>query len=284
MKKRKLSDPSLISDGYARGHIWGRKQPSNSRIIIGVPMTGLLRCEWVVARYGQVIPCNWSMVESLQFYDQYSPVNYLVADARNLVVSQAVNMNFEWLFFIDHDTILPPRTVLMMNEYMLSGKYPVVSGLYFTKSVPSEPLVYRGIGTSYYANWHFGDIIPVDGVPMGCTLIHVSILKAMWDEAEEYQIGNNVVRRVFRSPAETWFDPEQLSWMNEAGTEDLHWCHKVINEDYFIKATKYSGKWEKFAKKKYPFMIDTRMYCKHIEFDGIQYPSMGEDLKFLKKA
>ena len=32
----------------------------------------------------------------------------------------------------------------IMNEYMLKNDTPVVFGLYFTKSDPSEPLVYRG--------------------------------------------------------------------------------------------------------------------------------------------
>jgi hypothetical protein len=247
-------------------------------------MTGLLRSEWVLARYGQVIPCNWSQVESLQFMDQYSPVNYLVADARNLVVEQAVKNNFEWLLFIDHDTIIPPKTMLTFNDYMISKKYPVIAGLYFTKSVPAEPLIYRGIGTSYYDKWHFGDIVEVDGIPMGCTLIHVSILKAMYEEAEPYKIGDYSVRRVFQTPARTWWDPEKISWQNAAGTEDLHWCRNVIDNNFFIKATKFGGTWEKFQKKKYPFIIDTGLYCKHIEFDGRQYPSMGEDLKFLRLA
>ena len=30
-----------------------------NRIVIGIPMTGTIRSEWALARYGQVIPCNW---------------------------------------------------------------------------------------------------------------------------------------------------------------------------------------------------------------------------------
>jgi hypothetical protein len=281
--KNKMSDKSLIGDGYARGKLWGKLTSPQNRIMVGIPMTGLLRAEWVLARYGQVIPCNWSQVDSLQFIEQYSPVNYLVADARNLIVQQAVIGNFEWLFFIDHDVIIPPVTFLTLNEYMLSKKYPVVAGLYFTKSVPAEPLIYRGLGNSFYTDWKFGDIVPVTGHGMGCTLIHVSILKAMWDEMPEYQIGNWTCRKIFETPAKQWFDPQTLSWQAGTGTEDLNWCARVMEHEYFIKAKKHGGDWGKFQKKEFPFIIDTRLYCRHIDFDGRQFPMMGEDVKYLRK-
>lgn len=34
----------------------------NNRVLIFTPTTGLVRTEWVNARYGQIIPCNWSNV------------------------------------------------------------------------------------------------------------------------------------------------------------------------------------------------------------------------------
>jgi len=276
-------DKSLLKGEYARGRIWGKLESPQNRIIVGIPMTGLLRAEWVLARYGQVIPCNWSQVDSLQFMDQYSPVNYLVADARNLIVDQAIKHNFEWLFFIDHDTIIPPCTLLTINEYMLSKKYPVVAGLYFTKSVPAEPLIYRGLGNSYYTDWKFGDIVEADGIPMGCTLIHVSLLRALSEESETYQAAGSNVKKVFETPAKQWFDPQTLNWQAATGTEDLNWCSKIIKNKIFSKADKFGGSWAKFDKKKYPFIIDTRLYCRHIDPDGRQFPMMGEDVKYLRK-
>ena len=37
-----------------------------NRILIGTPVTGLVRVEWMQARYGQVIPVNWSNVIMMQ--------------------------------------------------------------------------------------------------------------------------------------------------------------------------------------------------------------------------
>jgi len=245
------------------------------RVLIGVPMTGLVRSEWVLARYGQVIPINWGHVEMVQFIDQYAPIRFMVADARNVIVKKAVEENFEWLFFIDHDTMLPPHCMLTWNTMMRKAGVPVFSGLYFTKSVPSEPLVFRGRGNGFYDKWKMGDKVWVDGIPMGCTMIHNSILKVMWDESEEYSMMGQTFRRVFHTPAESYFDPEKGIGCNTTGTEDLHWCARVMNENIFKKAG-----WPEYQKKKYPFLIDTNVFCRHIDFNGVKYPSQGEEKEF----
>ena len=267
-----------MKDNYT-GKIITCPTTMRTRILVGIPMTGLLRSEWVLARYGQVIPCNWSQVDCIQWIDQCSPLGFLVADARNLVVKAAIEGNFEWLFFIDHDTILPPTTILRWNERMLKADVPVWSGLYFTKSVPSEPLVYRGRGNSYYTKWKLGDEVWVDGIPMGCTVIHCSILQAMWKEAEEYEVTRGIkTRKVFETPCKTFYDPEKMTWFNATGTEDLDWCTRVIEGEYFKKAG-----WSKYQRRKYPFLIDTNIFCRHIDWDGVQYPSRGEEQYFMRK-
>jgi len=269
------SDEKLLEDGYT-GKLFGVTESAQNRIMVGIPMTGLLRSEWVVSRYGQVIPCNWSQVDSIQWLDQVSPIGFLVADARNVIANQCVEQGFEWLFFIDHDTILPPTTILKCNDRMLKADVPVWSGLYFTKSVPSEPLIYRGRGNSYYNKWKMGEEVWVDGIPMGCTMIHASILKVLYDESEWYEARGYRCKQIFETPARTHFDPETNSWMNSTGTEDLAFCSRVIRENVFKKAG-----WPKFQRKKYPFMIDTSIFCKHIDFNGRQYPSRGEEQEFI---
>jgi len=268
-------EKKVLPDGYT-GKIFAKKSYASNRIMVGIPMTGLLRSEWVISRYGQVIPCNWSQVDAIQWLDQYSPLNFMVADARNVVVASLLEKGFEWLFFIDHDVILPPTTLLRLNERMLEGKIPVWSGLYWTKSVPSEPLVYRGRGNGYFTGWKLGDQVWVDGLPMGCTMIHSSILKVMWDESPEYVLAGKTVRRVFETPARTWWDPENLSWFNAAGTEDLNWCSRVIENKIFEKAG-----WPEIAEREFPFLIDTSIFCKHIDWNGTQYPARGEEQAFL---
>lgn len=264
-----------LKDGYIGKVIDNGRSPTN-RIMVGIPMTGMLRSEWVLARYGQVIPCNWSTSDCIMWLDQYSPLRFSVADARNLIVDAAVKGDFEWLFFIDHDTIMPPTTLLKINEYMLAGEPPIVGGLYFTKSIPAEPLVYRGSGNSHYRNWHLGDKVWVDGLGMGCTLIHVSLLRAVWEDSEIYQLRGTEARRVFESPAKQWYDPEKGGWHTTSGTEDLFFLSRIISGDYLSKAG-----WSKYSKKKYPFLVDTSIFCTHIDWSGVQYPARGEQNAFL---
>jgi len=237
------------------------------RILIGTPCTGLVRMEWVLARYGQIIPANWSHVDQIQWMNAYAPIRYMIADAQNIIVKSAVEEKFEWLLLLEQDNVLPPNAFIILNDYMRKKTVPVVSGLYFTKSVPAEPLVYRGRGNSYFTDWKFNDKVWVDGVPMGTTLIDGKLLKAMWDEAEEYTVNHVKVRRVFRQPDSYWQDPQSGSYERTTGTTDLDWCTRVIKGHYFGK----SG-WKAYEKKKYPFLIDTRIFVRHIDQNGVQYP------------
>lgn len=273
MKKEKLK----VVKGY-RTVIPFKEGDIQKRVMIGIPMTGVLRAEWVLARYGQVIPCNWSQNDYIQWIDQYSPMRFMVADARNIVVQAFVEGGFEWLFFIDHDVVLPPLFFVTFNQYMLEKKVPIVTGLYWTKSVPSEPLIYRGRGNSYFKDWKIGDKVWVDGHGMGCTLIHGSILKLLYEESPEYQVAGKTIRKVFETPTKVFYDPESNSFNVQTGTEDLEFLHRIIKENVLARAG-----WKALSKKEFPFLVDTRLFCWHIREDGTRFPSMGEHQKHINK-
>ena len=118
----------------------------------------------------------------------------------------------------------------------------------------------------------------MDGVPMGWTLIDVRLLKAVADEVEEYEMEGRKVKKIFETPSRTSYDPENRSWDNSSGTEDLEFCSRVIEHGLIEKAG-----WPEIAKKEYPFILDTSIYCRHIDFAGVQYPSRGEEIQFLKE-
>jgi hypothetical protein len=257
----------------------GSPNQGRNRIIVGIPATGLVRMEWVMARYGQVTPCNWSQMDAIEWLNQYSPIDFLVADARNIVAHHCIAQGFDWLYFIDHDTVIPPFTVIKLNDRMIKCDVPVWSGLYFTKSKPSEPLIYRGRGTGFYKDWKFGDQVWVDGLPMGCTMIHSSIIKELGKISEEYEVKPGlVVKKIFETPAKVWIDPESRNWFIATGTEDLTFCTKIMEHDIFGKAG-----WPKIAKKEFPFLIDTTIFCRHIDENGVQYPANGEEMEFVKE-
>jgi hypothetical protein len=238
-----------------------------NRLIIGHPMTGLVRVEWMMGRYGQTIPANGPHIDVIQFLSPYVPLCYQVADAENLIARTVIEQNAEWLLFWEHDNIPPNNALIELNQYMLAKEVPVIGGLYFTKSVPPEPLLYRGSGNSYFNDWRLGDKVWCSGVPFGFTLIHASIIKAMWEESPEYIVNGQVTRRVFEAPRSNWMDPEKGAYSSNAGTSDLAWCKRVVEGDYFTKAG-----WPKYKKKKHPFLIDTSLFVRHIDNNGVQWP------------
>lgn len=241
------------------------------RLLVATPTLGNVRMEWVSARYNQTIPTNWSKTDMIQYMNGYIPLRYTVHDAQNLAVQVCVKEGFEWLLFIEDDTIPPLDALLRFTEYMDKGNIPVVSGLYFTRSVPPEPMIYRGRGNHYFRKWKLEDRVWCDGVPTGMLLIHANLLKVMYDDSPTYSIshvnGANSARRVFSSPVQSWFNEETGAQETLVGTSDLDWCSRVIKGDYLTKAG-----FPKIGKMKFPFLVDTQIYAMHINPDGRQFP------------
>lgn len=240
------------------------------RLLVGTPTLGLIRMEWATARYGQIIPSNWSKVDMIQYLNSFIPMRYSVADAQNMIVQEAINKGYEWILFLEDDTIPPADAFLRFNDYMNKGDIPVVSGLYFTRSDPAEPMVYRGRGNSYFTDWKLGDKIWVDGVPTGMLLVDMRLMKAIYEDSPEYTFNGMRARRVFETPAKTWFNEATGAQEMLVGTSDLDWCKRIIEGGYLKEH------WPKLAAKKYPFLIDSNIPCTHQDkTDGTKYPVEG---------
>lgn len=213
------------------------------------------------------MPVNW---ESRGFDIDYQVCGYSIQDAYNLITKKALELKVDWLIVIEDDVLVPPNLYLRFAEYMDRGNFPVVSGLYYTKSEPAVPLLFRGRGNGAYASgWKLGDKVWVDGIPMGCLLIHTSILKWLWDREKPYKASDGTpLKKVFETPRVMFWDPEIGGVERQEGTQDLHFFDRVIGN----KVLKKTG-WKKIAKKKYPFLCDTTIFCKHIDRNtGRQYP------------
>ena len=239
-----------------------------NRLVISTPTLGNIRMEWVQSRFGQTIPTNFSLVDVHQFMNPYAPIGFQLADAENLTAKTVVEGKFQWFLSWEDDNLPPLDALIKINQYIIKGDVPVVSGLYFTKSVPPEPILYRGVGRGYYADWKLGDKVWVDGVPFGFNLIHGDIIRALWEESPEYIVNGTVTRRVFDVPNESYVDPETGGRMSQSGTSDLAWCKRLMKDGIFEKAG-----FPEFQKKEFPFLVDTGIFVKHIDRQsGQQYP------------
>ena len=233
-------------------------------ILIGIPTEGLVRFEWAHARYGQIIPVNWS---ATGFDLAYIAAGYSVADAYNLICQQAIEKKVEWLLTVEDDVLLPPDCFLRIGKYMEKGDVPVVSGLYYTKGNPAEPLIFRGRGNGAFRDFKMGAKVWFDGLPMGCLLLHMSIIRYMWNTSPGYRAPDGTqLREIFKTPGEVHYDPENFSYTKKTGTQDLYFFDRVMKENV-LKETGWKN------RRKYPFLCDTGIFCKHIDRNnGRQYP------------
>lgn len=106
-----------------------------------------------------------------------------IAHNRNKLVDRFLKSKYEWLLFIDSDT-LPPFDVLEMTK---NGK-DICSGVYFQwKENKLIPLVYKKSETDFHEEYKvFNDVsdeelVEVDGFGAGCLLIH----KKVFDKVEK---------------------------------------------------------------------------------------------------
>ena len=155
IKKPEFNIRRIVEDSGNPGYV--------NRILIGTATTGLVRIEWVAARYSVTLPVNWSQVEMTHTIPTYMPLRYQVADAQNMIVKEALEKDFEWLLLIEHDTVIQADCFIRLNRWMLEENTPIVSGLYYSRSHPSVPLVFRGRGNGPFLDWEMGDVIMCDG-------------------------------------------------------------------------------------------------------------------------
>jgi hypothetical protein len=258
LEMQKVRDSQRVPEGVLKSPAVN-SEPAYRRVLVGTPTLGVVRIEWHNAMGSIVIPCNWSNSAN-------TPIGYLVHDAQNILVHEALRSDFEWLLLIEDDVVVPPNIFLTFGLHMEQKTAPIVSGLYHlkgTRAVP-EPLVYRGRGTGAFKGFTAGETIWADGVPTGCLLIHTSILKVLAATAPVYTVRNHGVemalKRVFHTPREAMLDSGTGAYQKLVGTSDLHFCDQIIREGVLKQAG-----WPEHARRKYPFLVDTSIRCGHID-------------------
>jgi hypothetical protein len=227
------------------------------RILIGIPTLGSVRMEWHNAVNGLVVPVNWS--NSVQ-----TPVGFWTSDAQNIIAKEALDRKFEWLFLLEDDVVPPADLLIKLVEYMTKADVPLVSGLYPLKSSVPMPFIFRGRGNGVYTKFKTGELVQCDGVPTGCLLVHMSIIRAMAAESEVYVLRANQqqvrLHKIFHTPRQVFSDPALGTYQKLIGTSDLFFCDQLQEKGILRKAG-----WKDAAKQKYPYLVDTSINCGHID-------------------
>jgi hypothetical protein len=247
----------------------------NVQVLLGHPSLGQVRLEWMNAVIGMVSPPNWALVRS-------TPQGYLVPDAQNILVDTMLRGSFRALLLIEDDTCPPPDALIQFDRWFWKMERkkapPIVSGLYHIKGsqevrhgktggielLGPEPLAYRGGGQRAFRDWTPGDVIWVSGIPTGALLIHRSVLEAWAREpdVEEYTLPGYPwpLKKIFQNPSLVWIDPQTQGIHASTGTSDLWFSEHTIKRNILEKAG-----WKKFAKKPFPYVVDTSLRFGHID-------------------
>jgi len=132
---------------------------------------------------------SWEFTRSLLW--QAQPLNYRytynwtvgrnLVDAYNILFDMAKSGDYEYLFLMEEDTIAPPETwVKLLNKMRYNKDIFAVTGVYPRKlGGDPTPFFYRGNLNGPYLDWVYGEFFEVTGIPLGCLILRIDMLKEM---------------------------------------------------------------------------------------------------------
>lgn len=116
--------------------------------------------------------------------------NLRVDVAKERLCEMAIQNGCQFILLIDDD-VIPPHDGLMkmLRLWKSDSKYKILSGVYFSKSDPPMPLIFKGNLKGSYWDWTIDDIIEADGAGAGFLFIDTAMLKKMskpWFSCDYY--------------------------------------------------------------------------------------------------
>jgi len=164
------------------------------------------------------------------------------ANARRKVVEHARAHNAEFLFFIDTD-VFPPLDTLAK---LFAANKPIVTGIYYMKTFPPQPVIYKKMGSGPYYDFPVEELVEIEGAGLGCCLIKMEV----FDKFEEAGIP--------------FFQENWLHKKSDGGIVNI-----PVGEDhyFFIKAKELG----------YKIYCDTSVLCDHLDIStGALFPGEEE--------
>lgn len=131
---------------------------------------------------------------------------------REKLALEARNVGAEYMLWLDSDLVFPATTALRL----LAHQEDIVAANYVRRQPPYKGVAYETIGDwenplSYEPQ---DELVPVEGIGMGCMLVKTSILDEM---------------------PQPWFEfgwtPETSDWLGE----DMIFCQKMAQAGYTVK-------------------------------------------------
>lgn len=194
--------------------------------VIGIPSFGVVSTEFCQDIANMASPINFT---NHVLYIKGMPV----ALARNKIAEYAVESGAKYVFFRDDDVLAPHNSLLQLaaliesepfeRHYVEDGENKttqvscdIVGGMYWSKSQPPFPLVFRDPGGGSFWEWELGEVVQCVAVGMGLTLIKTAVFEAL---------------------EPPWFETirEQTEEGGRVGmTEDFYFCLKAIQAGFQV--------------------------------------------------
>jgi glycosyltransferase involved in cell wall biosynthesis len=183
-------------------------------LVVAIPAVGRpVSVEWAISLAAQNYPLNLSKA----FYVIGGENTDI---ARNKAVEYALEKKANYLWFLDDDVQVPFFTARQLIYTLEQSDAMIVGGIYCSKHLPPEPLVYRGKGQGAFWKWKLEEIFEVDGIGGGCMMINMEVFKHL--EKPYFKTVDKVIT--------------EGTEVGNSATEDLYFCNKVRDAGFKILA------------------------------------------------
>ena len=211
------------------------------RVLLGVASSGHPTEPFLAGLRGLKLPATAAALQRSVAVGNYVPAQ------RELIMSDAIDEMFDYLFFVDDDIALPERALEdLLQTAEADPRCGVVGGLYYSRDSVRPVTV---------ADWHSNDTssahIPafsstdaviVDGIGFGCALLRVAVAREL--QAPYFPAHIYIERSARRA---------------RLCDEDYLYCERVRNVGYTVR-------------------LDGRVRCAHYDREtGTSAPAAWED-------
>jgi hypothetical protein len=180
----------------------------NKQLAVLIPCRDLLHSAHAMSLVEMVKFNTMNGIDTQVFMD----ASTILLNQRERLAQQAVDLGSEYMLWLDSDMVFPATTAVRM----LSHNEPIVAANYVRRQLPVKGVAYENIG-----DWENplsfdvqDDLVPVEGVGMGCFLMKTEI---------------------FTKIPKPWFDFGWTAASNDWLGEDMILCQKIAALGYSVK-------------------------------------------------
>jgi hypothetical protein len=148
------------------------------RVLLGVASSGHPTQPFLAGLRSLKLPNNVAPLQRSVAVGNYVPAQ------RELIMNDALDEGFDYLFFVDDDIALPPDALeLLMQTAESDPSVAVAGGLYYSRD-SLRPVTVVDWDSNDTANAHIPAFtstaaVPVDGIGFGCALLRVAVAREL---------------------------------------------------------------------------------------------------------